>query len=57
MFVGALFSWLDESEKEREEHQMRKIEKMNELYGKRMNLKALKDEKVKEDAKRLAESA
>ena len=36
---------------------MRKIEKMNELYGKRMNLKALKDEKVKEDAKRLAESA
>ena len=36
---------------------MRKIEKMNELYGKRMNLKASKDEKAKEDARRLAENA
>ena len=44
---GALFAWLDESEKEREENQMRKSEKMNEIYGKRMSDKAQKDEREK----------
>ena len=44
---GALFAWLDESEKEREENQMRKSEKMNEIYGKRMSEKAQKDEREK----------
>ena len=34
---------------------MRKNEKMNELYGKRMGEKAMREEKEKEEAKRVAE--
>ena len=36
---------------------MRKNEKMNELYGKRMNEKAMREEKIKEEAKRMAEES
>lgn len=43
---GQLFQWLDETDKEREEHQNRKNEKMNEIYGKRMFKKAQLEEKM-----------
>jgi len=37
---GTLFEWLDNAEKEKEEYEMRKQEKMNELFAKRMRQKS-----------------
>ena len=36
---GAFFEWLDQTEKDKEEHEMRKREKMNEIFAKRMREK------------------
>ena len=36
---GAFFEWLDQTEKDKEEHEMRKREKMNEIFTKRMREK------------------
>lgn len=45
---GAFFEWLENTEKDKEEHEMRKREKMNEIYAKRMREKSEKDEKARQ---------
>jgi import inner membrane translocase subunit TIM50 len=46
---GAFFEWLENAEKDKEEHEMRKREKMNEIYAKRLREKAEKDEKARQN--------
>lgn len=47
--TGALFEWIDSSRKEKEELEMRKREKMNEIYQKRMEEKMAKQQPSQSD--------
>jgi import inner membrane translocase subunit TIM50 len=51
---GALFDWLDNAEKEREEYEMRRREKMNEIYANRMREKMQKEQQEAEEKRRAA---
>lgn len=43
---GGIFEWLDRNEKDKEELEMLKREKMNELYQKKMLAKSLREKDV-----------
>ena len=45
---GAFFEWFENSEKEKAENQMRKNEKMNEIYNKKQMEKAKKEQEERE---------
>ena len=42
---GAFFEWLESAEKDKEEHEARKRERMNEIYGRRLREKQEKDQR------------
>mmetsp|Transcript_15661 Transcript_15661/g.14997 ORF Transcript_15661/g.14997 Transcript_15661/m.14997 type:complete len:457 (-) Transcript_15661:220-1590(-) len=46
---GGFFEWLDEAEQQKQEVEMRKMEKMNEIYGKRLAEKAMQERKEQEE--------
>ena len=52
---GALAQWMDDRERERQEHEGRKMEKMNEIYTKRLRESSAKKIREEEDRKRREE--
>ena len=47
---GMALQWLEDSEKQNEEYEMRKMERMNEIHAKRMREKAQKEEDLRRKA-------